>query len=53
LKGQAMTFEEIAKLILQQEAQTQQALVLLMRTLTAPKTVTMPDGRTFTTNPLR
>ena len=48
-----MTFSEIAKLILHQEAQTQQTLILLMRTVTAPKTVTMPDGRTFTTNPLR
>ena len=48
-----LTFEEVAKLIVQQEAQTQQALQLLMKTMTAPKTVTLPDGRTFTTNTLR
>lgn len=46
-----MSFTELAQLILLQEQQTQQALVALMRTITAPKTVTMPDGRTFTAQP--
>ena len=45
-----MTFSEIAKLILHQEAQTQQTLILLMRTVTAPKTVTMPDGTVVSTD---